>query len=534
LLEESIPPKPEALGWNHFIQTIARWRPFGLSPRADGSLGRGLRAKPRKELLALAGLLTLAGILAVGYFHTQIPVTLLVDGYGEPFRTHQTSVETVLKEAGLEIHPQDILSPALDAPIKSGEVIFIRHARPVTVQVDGRTFDTRTHRHTLMDLLQELEIAVQPRDQVIMNGKQASWTASLSGHNPPSRFVSSRSGNRDLPAQGRDAPLHIAIQRAVPIHVHNSDSLTILYTTESTLGEALRKEGIYLYLGDHVEPGLSSPISAGMQVSIERSRPATIQVDGRLIRTRTLADTVGEALAQEGVTLLGRDYTEPGVNAPIVSEVAIRVIRVREETVIEQDAISFETVWQPDPKLELDHQQLNQEGQDGVTKRRICVIYEDGHEVGRNLEAEWVDQEPKNKVIAYGTKIVLRELETPQGTLTYWRKLRALATSYTAATSGKSPDHPAYGITRLGWEMREGIVAVDPGVINLRTELYVPGYGVGVAADTGGRVRGRHVDLGYEEDELMLWYKWVDVYLLAPPPPANQIRWVLPNWPRER
>lgn len=479
-------------------------------------------------------MLTLAGILTVGYFHTQIPVTLLVDGYGEPFRTHQTSVEPLLKEAGLEIHPQDILSPGLDAPITTGAVIFIRHARPVTVQVDGRTLDTRTHSHTLKDLLQELGIAVQPRDRVIMDGQEVSLTASLPGHTPPSRFVSSRSGNRDLPVQSQDAPLRIAIQRAVPIHVQNSGSLTTLYTTASTVGEALRKEGIHLYLGDHIEPSLTSPVSAGMEVTIERSKPATIQVDGRLIRTRTLADTVAEALAQEGVTLLGRDYTEPGLDAAIVSEVAIRVIRVREETIIEQEAVSFETVWQPDPNLELDTQRLNQEGQDGVTKRRFSVVYEDGHEVGRNLEAEWVDREPRNKVIAYGTRIVLRELETPQGTLTYWRKLRALATSYTAATSGKDPDHPQYGITRLGWQMRGGIVAVDPGVINLRTELYVPGYGLGVAADTGGKVRGRHVDLGYEEDELKLWYKWVDVYLLAPPPPADQIRWVLPNWPRER
>jgi 3D (Asp-Asp-Asp) domain-containing protein len=213
--------------------------------------------------------------------------------------------------------------------------------------------------------------------------------------------------------------------------------------------------------------------------------------------------------------------------------VAIRVVRVKEEMVIEQDPISFETAWQPDPNLELDHQRLDQEGADGVTKRRIRTVYEDGEEVEQVLEAEWVDCEPTNKIIAYGTKIVLRELETPDGVLKYWRKIRVLATSYTAATSGKSPDHPQYGVTFLGWPMRKGIVAVDPTVINLETEMYVPGYGVGVAADTGGKIRGRHIDLGYEEDDLQWWYKWVDVYLLAPAPPADQIRWVLPGWPRE-
>jgi hypothetical protein len=64
--------------------------------------------------------------------------------------------------------------------------------------------------------------------------------------------------------------------------------------------------------------------------------------------------------------------------------------------------------------------------------------------------------------------------------------------------------------------------------------VYVPGYGPGVAGDTGGMVKGRHIDLGYDEDNLIPWYRWVDVYLLTPVPPEGEIRWVLPNWPREQ
>ena len=479
-------------------------------------------------------MLTLAGILTVGYLQTQPQVTLMLDGYSEPFRTHQTSVEALLKEAGLEVRPQDTVSPGLEASIADGDVISVRRARPATVQVDDRTIETQTHSQTVGDLLQELGIALQPRDKVILDNQEASLTASLPGHNPTSRLASSRSGNNNWNGQGEGVPLHVVIQRAVLMYLDDGGNLAAIYTTEATVGEALHAEGIILYLGDRIDPSLGSSISADMQVQIQRSRPATIQVDGRLIKTRTQGETVSEALAQEGVVLLGKDYTEPGVDAPIVGDAAIRVVRVTEEMAIEQDPISFETAWQPDPNLELDHQRLDQEGQDGVTKRRIHVVREDGQEVERSLEAEWVDHEPTNKVIAYGTKIVLRELETPEGNLTYWRRVRALATSYTAATSGKTRDHPAYGITRLGWEMRAGIVAVDPQVINMETEMYVPGYGIGVAADTGGKIRGRHVDLGYEEDELKLWYTWVDVYLLSPSPPASQMHWVLPSWPRER
>ena len=107
-----------------------------------------------------------------------------------------------------------------------------------------------------------------------------------------------------------------------------------------------------------------------------------------------------------------------------------------------------------------------------------------------------------------------------------------LATGYSAATSGKDPDHPRYGLTRTGMQAGYGIVAVDPKVIPLLTKLYVPGYGQAIAGDTGGGVLGKHIDLGYDENPPLM-YEWRDVYLLTPVPPAGQIRYVLPQWPQQ-
>lgn len=55
--------------------------------------------------------------------------------------------------------------------------------------------------------------------------------------------------------------------------------------------------------------------------------------------------------------------------------------------------------------------------------------------------------------------------------------------------------------------------------------MYVPGYGVGIACDTGGAIVGKRIDLGYDDDNLKLWARWVDVYLLTPVP--SQIRYRL-------
>jgi 3D (Asp-Asp-Asp) domain-containing protein len=42
-----------------------------------------------------------------------------------------------------------------------------------------------------------------------------------------------------------------------------------------------------------------------------------------------------------------------------------------------------------------------------------------------------------------------------------------------------------------------GVVAVDPNVIPLGTRMSIPGYGEGVAADTGGAIQGAVIDLWF-------------------------------------
>ena len=51
------------------------------------------------------------------------------------------------------------------------------------------------------------------------------------------------------------------------------------------------------------------------------------------------------------------------------------------------------------------------------------------------------------------------------------------------------------GTTATGLPVGPGIVAVDPTVIPLGTRMTIPGYGEGVAADTGGAVKGAHIDV---------------------------------------
>jgi uncharacterized protein YabE (DUF348 family) len=452
-------------------------------------------------LLAATVFLALAALLVVGYQRTLADVTLVADGEARTLRTHQNTVEAVLREAGLALHPEDIVEPALDGQVSAGGTIKVVRARPVIVEVDGAEVEGRTQLTATHEVLADLGVKVSAHDQVHLSSDDT----------------------QDVTEQ---SPLHITVERAVPIVIQEPGSPPAhFYTTAPTVGEALLEAGIILYLADEVRPTFSSPIKPGTQITIKRSVPVIIHADGRTLRTRTHRLTVGDVLSDLGISVQGLDYAEPDLQAPLGEGQEIRVMRVREDIFVQQEPIPFETSWAPNPELEIDRQAVGQEGAPGAYARRIKVRYEDGAEVGRWVEAEWVARPPQPKILNYGTKIVLRPIDTPQGTKQYWRKLRMLATSYSAASAGKSPDHPYYGVTALGWKMRDGIVAVDPNIIPLGSQVFVPGYGVGDAADTGGAIENLRIDLGYSEQNYTSWYRCVDVYLLAPVP--NRVEYIM-------
>jgi 3D (Asp-Asp-Asp) domain-containing protein len=54
-----------------------------------------------------------------------------------------------------------------------------------------------------------------------------------------------------------------------------------------------------------------------------------------------------------------------------------------------------------------------------------------------------------------------------------------------------------HGRTATGAPTGWGVVAVDPSVIPLGTRMTIPGYGSGVAADTGSAIRGATIDLWF-------------------------------------
>jgi uncharacterized protein YabE (DUF348 family) len=493
-----------------------------------------------KGLLALALVAAVLLLLILGLQRTSSSLVIEVDGERIQLNTHAATVGAALETAGVHIYPEDIVIPGPSSSLLQEESVRIQRARPVLLSVDGQVSQVRTQAETIAGLLTEQSVILGVADEIWLNDRLVGPETTLSSEFE-NRQVSNRGGARavgvsDNTPGGVSQPVAavpvIRLRRATEITLDDAGVTTTLRTTLATVGQVLQANGLTLYLGDEISPVLQSPVRTGMMVHIQRSVPVSMVVDGRTLRTRTLAKDVAGVLGQESIALVGLDTVEPTLDAPLDAGMEIKVSRVREEYKVEFDAVPFQTEWVPDPGVEIDNIRLVREGQVGLTKRRFRVVYENGQGSQRVLEDVWHAQPPITKTMAYGTKIVLRTLDTPEGPVEYWRKMRVYVTSYKPSSTGKSKGHPRYGYTRLGHYLRRGIVATDPEVIPLRTKMYVPGYGKAYAGDTGGGVKGKLVDLGFGDDDYESWHWWMDVYLLAPVPPASDIRWILPDYPR--
>ncbi|MEE9217211.1 MAG: ubiquitin-like domain-containing protein [Anaerolineales bacterium] len=449
-----------------------------------------LTAAPRSFPPVLSLVLATAG-LGVLYYATARPALLVIDGVPKQLRTHARRPDELLVELGIALGTNDSLVPDSSTEFnwEGGvlPVVELNHARPVVV-VDQGSIEVVDTAET--DPANLIDHQLFPGDRLVVNGLAA-------GSGPPS---------------------HIELKRAVPIRLTVDGRERLLHSAASTLGEALWDNGIYLYEGDRLDPLPSTPVDGPIQARLHRSIPVRIRIAEQELSGRSAAETVGGGLNDAGLQLVGLDYTIPDASQPIPGDGRIQLVRVREEVHMEQQPLSFDTLYQPLESLRIDRQQVLQPGAYGVTTNRIRVRSEDGVEVGRTLEGEWVAQEPTPQIIGYGTQIQIQTVATSDGPLDYWRAVDMYATSYSPSRAGVSPDARNFGITASGKRLVKGLVAIDRSLIPFGTLMYVPGYGYAEAADTGSGVKGRWIDLGYEDDNWISWSGNVTVYFLTPVP----------------
>ncbi|MDD5147606.1 MAG: 3D domain-containing protein [Candidatus Daviesbacteria bacterium] len=213
------------------------------------------------------------------------------------------------------------------------------------------------------------------------------------------------------------------------------------------------------------------------------------------------------------------------VNQPVHTESSFAE-KLQEET----EVLAKKTVYQDDPETEAGEEKVLEEGADGKKVKIYKITYYKANkgtsgvssvpsdalspEVDQNEEysKELISVETalaQDKKILRGTKIVWKTLQTPDGEIEYWKKMRVYATHYDSRCPGCNE------WTAIGMRAGKGVIAVDPKVIKLRSKVYIPGYGRAIAGDTGGAIKGNIIDLGFDDAKTAGWSaRFIDIYLL--------------------
>lgn len=358
----------------------------------------------------------------------------------------------------------------------------------VRIVADGQIHNAAAEDLVPAHLLANAGIAFSPEDRVLLNGRPVAMNEAL----PPLREIT------------------LQLRRAVSVTLAAPNGQMTVRTAAFTVGEALREAGVNLFVSDRLEPSAETAIANGMTITITPGREMTIRAAGQSIRVRSSAATVGQALAEAGIPLLGLDTAIPSENEALPADGQIRIVRITEIVASAYKVIPYKTELIVTTELAPPAQDVLDAGEVGISLSRTRIRYEDGAEVSRIVESETVIRLPRTRVARSS----------------FWASKQMYATSYSPCNSGTDGCH--YG-TSSGLPVARGVVAmIREWYLALKgVRVYIPGYGEAVVADVGGGFPdGRPwIDLGYSDSDYVGWSSWVTVYFLAPAP--LEIPWFL-------
>lgn len=320
-------------------------------------------------------------------------------------------------------------------------------------------------------------------------------------------------------------PSAVEARPVVNLTLRSPQGERIIQTSALTVGEALADAGLSPSAEDLIIPPAETSIKEALTVTLIPARELTVFVGGQALNLRSAADTVGGVLAGAGIPLIGLDFSVPAEGEAPPADGQIRVVRVREAFEVSLELIPFDEKVAYTPDLPLGQSEVIQPGVEGIAMFRERVRYEDGAEVSRSGGERLILRAPQTRIIQRGEKIAF----VPAGgeiPYEYWYAAEMYATVYSPCQSGTGGC--SYG-TASGARAGYGIVAVDysiyPYLAGMR--VYIPGYGLATIGDTGGGPiietalgvpRTKWIDLGFNDGQIRDMTGWVKVYFLAPAP----------------
>jgi 3D (Asp-Asp-Asp) domain-containing protein len=281
--------------------------------------------------------------------------------------------------------------------------------------------------------------------------------------------------------------------------VHDGLSET-LETRAETADDLLLENNLVRAPEDALNVDPASPLTDGETVVYRAAVPVTVVVDGAPRTVRSAAADVAELLKAQGVPYDRHDSVAPAPPTALENDAVVVVRHVDSWTETVRKPLAAKIVKRWAFTLPAGRTKVLDPGKPGLAEVDYAVTRTPDRRVVRRTKLIGrVLRAPRARIVAEGigeytalSEIAARGIV---GTLKLASSaLSMVATAYSASCAGCS------GVTATGRPAGHGVVAVDPSVIPLGTHMFIPGYGHAVAGDTGGAIRGRRIDLGFNSN----------------------------------
>jgi 3D (Asp-Asp-Asp) domain-containing protein len=312
-------------------------------------------------------------------------------------------------------------------------------------------------------------------------------------------------------AIGEVASLHLPKAVAVQTEAR----VRKVWSYAATVADLLHQTGISLRPRDRVIPAPSTRLASGMTIAIRRALPVRLVWNGRSQSFETAAVSVSEFLKEVGVQVRPLDRVLPASDTRLWPGATVRIVRIDTIITTEEERLPYTRVTQRDPNMPRGTTRLVQTGRAGARIRRIALTTADGLVIYRQIVRDVLIRSPQDQILKVGTKRIIAS----RGEFAGKEILLMEATAY-APWHGKGVND----ITAIGLKAGFGVVAVDPSIIPLRTKLYIEGYGLAIAGDTGAAIKGHRIDLCFNtaQEAFRFGRRMVRVYVVAPAETASR------------
>ncbi|KEY35284.1 septal ring lytic transglycosylase RlpA family protein [Cutibacterium acnes] len=269
---------------------------------------------------AIAGALSLtsAGGLTMVQALDRDTVTFSVDGISQQAKVKPGTVKQALAQRGITVGPHDDVQPSLDSEIHDGQVITVNYGRRVVVTIDGKKVVRWTTAKNVAEVLAQLN------------------------QSDPDNLVSV-SRSLDISRAG----LSFSMQTAKDVTV-TIGGKTQKITAVGTVADALKAAKVEVDSSDAVNPGLGTPLSDGMKITLtmvdQKSQKRRVAVpfstkkveDSSLPKGEIKVITKGvNGINEETWTVVfkdGKKVSEKKVSSKVVNAPVTQVVKVGTKT----------------------------------------------------------------------------------------------------------------------------------------------------------------------------------------------------------